>query len=75
VIAASGIGSVIPDPYSAGAFLAALAIRGVAEGLVEAAIGLTLVELCYRLIALQGTPGLTARTPAAGHRPSSQQHR
>ncbi len=70
VIAASGIESIIPDPDSAGAIAAALAIRGVAGALVEAAIGLTLVELCYRLIALDRSRGRAGRTPAAERRPA-----
>jgi hypothetical protein len=50
---ASGIfDSVAPHPDSLWAVLQILAIRGLAEALVEAAIGLILVELCYRLIAL-----------------------
>jgi hypothetical protein len=44
--------SVAPHPDSLWAVLEILAIRGLAEALVEAAIGLTLVELCYRLIAV-----------------------
>jgi len=44
--------SVTPHPDSLWAVLEILAIRGLAEALIEAAIGLTLVELCYRLIAL-----------------------
>jgi hypothetical protein len=44
--------SVAPHPDSLWAVLEILAIRGLAEALVEAAIGLILVELCYRLIAL-----------------------
>jgi hypothetical protein len=43
---------VAPHPDSLWAVLEILAIRGLAEALVEAAIGLILVELCYRLIAL-----------------------
>jgi hypothetical protein len=50
---ASGIfDAFAPDPDGLRAVLEILAIRGLAEALVEAAIGLILVELCYRLIAL-----------------------
>ena len=53
VILASEIDSISPDHLtSAGAILEVLAIRGLAEAVVEAGIGLMLVELCYRLIAL-----------------------
>ena len=52
-----------------------LAIRGIGEALVEAAIGLVLVELCYRLIALNaasaaagtGTQPPPARVPDTVH--------
>jgi hypothetical protein len=70
VIAASGIASVIPDPDHADQILAALAVRGVADGLVEAAIGLVLVELCYRLIALDRA-GQAGRTLAVERRPAA----
>ena len=53
VILASGLESAGPEhPGSAGAILAALAVRGLGEAVVQAAIGLVVVELCYRLIAL-----------------------
>jgi hypothetical protein len=56
VIAASGIDSVVPDPDHAGQIATALVIHVVAGALVEAAIGLVLVQLCYRLIALDRPP-------------------
>lgn len=53
VMLASEIDSIGPDhPTTAGAILEVLAIRGLAEAVVEAGIGLMLVELAYRLIAL-----------------------
>lgn len=53
VILASGLESAGPEhPGSAGAILAALAVRGLGEAVVQAAIGLVVVELCYRLIAV-----------------------
>ena len=71
LLAASEIESIIPHPDGAGAILAALAVRGIAGGLAEAAIGLTLVELCYRLIALDRGTGRAGRTPAAERRPAA----
>jgi hypothetical protein len=56
VIAASGIYSILPDPDHGRQVLTALVIRVAAEAPVEAAIGLTLVQLCYRLIALDRPP-------------------
>lgn len=52
VAVASEMDSVAPDPISLAAILEILAVRGLAEALAEAAIGLVLVELCYRLIGL-----------------------
>jgi hypothetical protein len=66
VILASQIESLIPDPENAGEILEVLAIRGIGEALVEAAIGLVLVELCYRLIALDAAAARAARAVAAG---------
>jgi hypothetical protein len=40
----------VPDGENPAAILEALAIRGVGDALIEAAIGLILVTLCYRLI-------------------------
>jgi membrane protease YdiL (CAAX protease family) len=68
IVAASEIETIVPHPRDAGEILAALAIRGLGEALAEAAIGLTLVELCYRLIALDRTAG---PTPAGDRRPSA----
>jgi hypothetical protein len=56
VAVAGEIDSVAPDPVNARAILEILAIRGLGEALAEAAIGLVLVELCYRLIALDRQP-------------------
>ncbi len=61
VILASGVESVIPHPDSMAEILEVLAIRGIGEGLIEAAIGLILVELCYRLIALDRGPAPARR--------------
>jgi hypothetical protein len=44
--------SAVPDSEHPAAILEALAIRGVGDAVVEAAIGLVLVTLCYRLIDL-----------------------
>jgi hypothetical protein len=46
------IETAVPDSENPAAILEALAIRGVADAVVEAAIGLVLVTLCYRLIDL-----------------------
>jgi hypothetical protein len=53
VILASQLEGAGPEPTGAPEILETLAIRGVVGGLVEAVIGLILVQLCYRLIALE----------------------
>lgn len=60
LMAVSEVESLAPEPHGAGAALEALAIRGVGTGVLEAVIGLVLVELCYRLIALDRTPAAAA---------------
>jgi hypothetical protein len=52
VAAASEIEALAPSPHSLGEFLQVLVIRGLAEGIAEAIIGLILVQLSHRLIAL-----------------------
>lgn len=48
---ASEIEAIIPQPSGTGEIFEVLALRGIAEALLEAAIGLILVELSFRLIA------------------------
>jgi predicted secreted protein len=50
--AVSEIEALAPEPHSIGAALETLAIRGLGTAVLEAAIGLVLVELAYQLIAL-----------------------
>ena len=52
VAVASELEAIAPDVASVQAILENLAIRGLGEALVTAAIALTSVKLCYRLIAL-----------------------
>ncbi len=61
---ASDINSFAPEPLSVRSVLEILAVRGLGGGLAEAAIGLILVMLCRRLIALD-----RASAPASGPRP------
>jgi hypothetical protein len=67
---ASEMDSVAPKPVSVAAILEILAVRGIAEALAEAAIGLVLVELCYRLIALDRQP-TAAEEEEPGEGPSA----
>ena len=66
IILVSQLEVVGPEPTGAAEILETLAIRGVAAGIVEAAIGLVLVQLCYRLIALDDA----ASRAAAARRPA-----
>jgi hypothetical protein len=59
------IESTLPDPHGAPAILEVLAVRGVAVALIEAAIGLILVELCYRLITLDSSRTDTSQTDSS----------
>jgi predicted secreted protein len=61
VAVVSELESLAPEPHSVGAALETIAIRGLGTGVLEAVIGLVLVELAYQLIALDRTP---AREPA-----------
>jgi hypothetical protein len=52
VLVAGELPAAVPHSANPGRIVEFLAIHGVAEGLIEAALGLVLVELCYRLIEL-----------------------
>jgi hypothetical protein len=52
----SELESLAPEAGGVGEILEELAIRGIGVALLESAIGLVLVELCYRLIALDRKP-------------------
>jgi Uncharacterised protein family (UPF0259) len=53
LVAANWLESVLPEPHGAEDIVTALIIRSVGEGVLEALIGLLLVEVCYRLIAAE----------------------
>lgn len=55
MLLASEIESIVSDTGTPGTILAALAVRGVSEGIVEAAIGLVLAELGFWLLVLDRT--------------------
>ncbi len=56
VAVASEIEAVAPDWTSVKAALETILIRGLCQALIEAAIGLITVQVCYRLIALDRAP-------------------
>jgi hypothetical protein len=52
VLAVAELEAVGPEPWGVPGIFEILAIRGVAEGFLEAVIGLVLIQLSYRLIAV-----------------------
>jgi hypothetical protein len=50
VLVASGLESALPDPEGRPGIVVALVARSIVEGVLEALVGLLLVELAYRLI-------------------------
>lgn len=64
VAVASEIEAIAPDWTSVKAALETLVIRGLCQALIEAAIGLITVQVCYRLIAAD-----RARSAVEGHEP------
>jgi hypothetical protein len=65
IIVVSQLESAGPEPTGAPEIAEVLAVRGVVGGLAEAVISLILVQLCYRLIALDT---VAAASRAAPHR-------
>ena len=61
VIILTGLESAGPEPSGPVQFLEALAIRGVADGVLEAAFSLILIQLCYRLISLEAVASRARR--------------
>ena len=62
--AASDLNTFAPEPLSVRSVLEILAVRGLAEGLAEAAIGLVVVTLCRR--AIGSTVALATDGPDPG---------
>jgi hypothetical protein len=67
VLVASDLNTFAPEPLGVRSVLETLAVRGLAEGLAEAVIGLIVVTLCRRLIALE-----PAADAAGGQQPRDQ---
>ena len=51
LLVANGVIAILPDPSGPTDVVTTLIVRSIGEGVVEAAVGLVLVELCFRLIA------------------------
>jgi hypothetical protein len=65
VLVLTGLESAGPEPSGGPEILEALAIRGVADGVLEAAFGLVLTQLCFRLISLDAGATRARRAAAA----------
>jgi hypothetical protein len=52
VVAEDELSSLAPESHGAHGLLLTIVIKGVAEALIELALGLVLAELCWRLIAI-----------------------
>jgi hypothetical protein len=64
LLVANGVVGILPDPSGPTDVVTTVIVRSIGEGLVESAVGLLLVELCYRLIAADHAASRAAR-PAA----------
>ena len=51
LLVANGVVGILPDPSGPAHVVTSVIVRSIGEGVIDAAIGLLLVELCYRLIA------------------------
>jgi hypothetical protein len=51
LLVANGVVGILPDPSGPTDVVTTVIVRSIGEGIVESAVGLLLVELCYRLIA------------------------
>jgi hypothetical protein len=65
LIVTSGIVAVLPDPSGTTDVVTTLVVRSIGEGVLESAVGLLLVEVCYRLIAADRAAARPAAEPAA----------
>ena len=67
LLVANGVIAVLPDPSGPTDVVTTLIVRSIGEGVVEAAVGLVLVELCFRLIAADhaAAAAAAAAAPAA----------
>jgi hypothetical protein len=63
LLLANGVVAVLPDPYGTTGVVTTLVVRSAGEGILEAAVGLLLVELCYRLIAAERAAARPAVQP------------
>ncbi len=63
LLVANGVVGILPDPSGPTDVVTTLIVRSIGEGVVESAVGLLLVELCYRLIAADHAAARPAAQP------------
>jgi len=51
LLVANGVIGILPDPSGTTNVVTTVVVRSIGEGIIESAVGLLLVELCFRLIA------------------------
>jgi hypothetical protein len=66
LVLANGIVAVLPDPSGTTGVVTTVVVRSAGEGILEAPVGLLLVELCYRLIAAERDAARPAVQPVGG---------
>jgi hypothetical protein len=64
LLVANGVIAALPDPSGPTDVVTTLIVRSIGEGVVEAAVGLILVELCFRLIAADHAAATAAAAAA-----------
>jgi len=63
LVVANGVVGILPDPSGPTDVVTTVIVRSIGEGIVESAVGLLLVELCYRLIAADRAAARRAAPP------------
>jgi hypothetical protein len=63
LLLANGVIGILPDPSGHTSVVTTLIVRSIGEGVVEAVVGLLLVELCFRLIAAERAAARPAAQP------------
>ena len=64
LLVANGVIAILPDPSGPTDVVTTLIVRSIGEGVLEAAVGLVLVELCFRLIAADHAAAAAAAVTA-----------
>jgi hypothetical protein len=63
LLVANGVIAILPDPSGRTDVVTTLIVRSIGEGVVESAVGLLLVEVCFRLIAADHAAANPAAQP------------